>query len=235
MIGSLLALPIFRPVSLLGAPGGETVHIVVSGDTLSEIAARYGTTVGAIKIANGLSGDLIRVGDELKIPAVGGDALGAVRLATERLRGGMRTWRYVVGHHSATGNGNADIFDRYHRKIGMQNGLAYHFVIGNGSASDDGQIEVGSRWPRQLHGGHVKSWEVNRTGIGICLVGNFEEARPSAKQMESFYSLIAYLRSVVPNRLRTKVHKEVDGSRHTVCPGRNFPIAEMHRRFPDQW
>lgn len=40
---------------------------VVSGDTLSGIAAKYGTTVSKIKSLNGLNSDLIRVGQVLKI------------------------------------------------------------------------------------------------------------------------------------------------------------------------
>ncbi|GIN57238.1 D-gamma-glutamyl-meso-diaminopimelic acid endopeptidase CwlS [Lederbergia ruris] len=40
---------------------------VVSGDTLSGIAARYGTTVSKLKSQNGLNSDLIRVGQVLKV------------------------------------------------------------------------------------------------------------------------------------------------------------------------
>ncbi|GIN69680.1 D-gamma-glutamyl-meso-diaminopimelic acid endopeptidase CwlS [Bacillus sp. J14TS2] len=40
---------------------------VVSGDTLSGIAAKYGTTVSKLKSQNGLSSDLIRVGQVLKV------------------------------------------------------------------------------------------------------------------------------------------------------------------------
>jgi LysM repeat protein len=41
---------------------------VASGDTLSGIAQRFGTTIVALKAANGLSGDLINVGQVLIIP-----------------------------------------------------------------------------------------------------------------------------------------------------------------------
>jgi LysM repeat protein len=43
-------------------------HTVRSGDTLYGLAKRYGTTVGKIRSANGISGSLIRVGQKLKIP-----------------------------------------------------------------------------------------------------------------------------------------------------------------------
>lgn len=48
--------------------GGGSSHTVVSGDTLFSLARRYNTTVSAIKSANGLSSDLIRVGQTLTIP-----------------------------------------------------------------------------------------------------------------------------------------------------------------------
>ncbi|WP_247747106.1 LysM peptidoglycan-binding domain-containing protein [Alkalihalobacillus sp. BA299] len=51
------------------APEPETVsYTVVSGDTLSVIAKRFGTTVDAIKSANNLTSDMIYVGQTLTIP-----------------------------------------------------------------------------------------------------------------------------------------------------------------------
>jgi len=56
----------------VAVPAGGTTYVVKSGDTLSEIAQRHGTTVRALRTANNLSGDLIQVGQKLVIP--GGDA-----------------------------------------------------------------------------------------------------------------------------------------------------------------
>ena len=44
-----------------------TTHKVVSGDTLSALAKRYGTTVKELKDINGLKSDLIKVGQTLKL------------------------------------------------------------------------------------------------------------------------------------------------------------------------
>ncbi len=44
-------------------------HRIVSGDTLSEIAARYGVSSKQIKQVNGLRNDTIRIGQILKIPS----------------------------------------------------------------------------------------------------------------------------------------------------------------------
>lgn len=53
-------------------PAEGTRYTVRWGDTLFSIAQRFGTTVEAIKAANGLTSDLILVGQELIIPAGGG-------------------------------------------------------------------------------------------------------------------------------------------------------------------
>jgi LysM repeat protein len=45
---------------------------VVAGDTLSGIAARYRTTVQALRELNGLTSTIIRVGQVLKIPPAAG-------------------------------------------------------------------------------------------------------------------------------------------------------------------
>lgn len=44
-----------------------TTHKVVSGDTLSALAKKYGTTVKELKDINGLKSDLIKVGQTLKL------------------------------------------------------------------------------------------------------------------------------------------------------------------------
>jgi septal ring factor EnvC (AmiA/AmiB activator) len=55
-----------RPAAPVRGNGRE--HIVESGHTLSEIARAYKTTVPAIKRANNLKSDSIRVGQKLFIP-----------------------------------------------------------------------------------------------------------------------------------------------------------------------
>lgn len=48
------------------------VHLIVPGDTLSELAVQYDTTVPALVAANGIADpDLIYAGDELVIPGTG--------------------------------------------------------------------------------------------------------------------------------------------------------------------
>src|SRR5262249_48620046 len=78
-----------------------------------------------------------------------------VRKAIDDARVARNRWKYIIVHNSGTRQGNARIFDYYHRNVRrMPNGLAYHFVVGNGTSSGNGQVEIGNRWFRQLSGGH---------------------------------------------------------------------------------
>jgi murein DD-endopeptidase MepM/ murein hydrolase activator NlpD len=209
-------------------------HTVARGDTLGEIAARYGVTMTALKIANRLKSDRIFVGQVLTIP--GGASTPSVLAHVIRATAGLHIqrgrWRYVVAHHSGIEAGNARSYGAAHLRRGMENGLAYDFVIGNGRDSGDGEIEIGPRWLKQLDGGHVRNDFYNERGIGICLVGNFERRRPGTRQMASFIALVDWLRDEAPLGTRPKftVHRWVDKN-HTVCPGRYFPYEQMKRRY----
>jgi hypothetical protein len=146
-------------------------------------------------------------------------------------------WRYIVVHNSGTRQGNAKAFDFYHTKVRkMSNGLAYHFVIGNGTSSGDGQIEVGNRWKKQINGGHVHSDYLNNIALGICLVGDFNQEKPTAKQLESLDELIRYLRQrtgkIDGKWAAVKAHKDINPPKWpTDCPGGDFPYAWLRNRF----
>ena len=52
-----------------GSVAGGQIHMVKSGENLTKIAGRYGISVKALRTANGLKTDSLRVGQKLKIPA----------------------------------------------------------------------------------------------------------------------------------------------------------------------
>lgn len=154
-----------------------------------------------------------------------------VRDVTSKLQIPADRWTMIICHHSALKEGNAAIYDKAHRKRGMENGLAYHFLIGNGVDSGDGQIEIGSRWLKQIKGGHVRSDEINEVAIGICLVGNLDTEKPTENQVAALKELLCYLRDdVVGKKVKFTVHSKADPG-HTACPGKNFPTTEMLQLF----
>ncbi len=62
------------PGTLLAIEGpatrtGPVEHIIVRGDTLSDIASRYNVSLAALRRQNGLKNDRIRIGQVLQIPA----------------------------------------------------------------------------------------------------------------------------------------------------------------------
>ena len=91
--------------------GSWTRHSIVRGDTLGEIARRYGTNVTALKYTNGLASDRIIAGNDLMVPAAPGrlDALapratpdlsvaeGQVK-TIHRVRSGDSLWRIARWH-----------------------------------------------------------------------------------------------------------------------------------------
>jgi N-acetylmuramoyl-L-alanine amidase len=139
-------------------------------------------------------------------------------------------WNWIVIHHSATSVGGAGRFDKMHRTVQHWDELGYHFVIGNGSDTKDGLIEVGSRWPKQKWGAHAKTPDnqFNERGIGICLVGNFDEARPTEAQLRSLAKLVAHLQKTyrIPS---DKIIGHSDTGKPTECPGRNLQITRVRR------
>lgn len=144
-------------------------------------------------------------------------------------------WKYIIVHNSGTRQGNARVFDVYHRRVRkMQNGLAYHFVIGNGNGAGDGEIEIGNRWTRQINGGHVASDYLNNIAIGICLVGDYNRDTPTKAQMAALDELITYLRGRV-GKIKGKPaivvpHKKIN-PKPTDCPGDRFPYSWLKQRF----
>jgi N-acetyl-anhydromuramyl-L-alanine amidase AmpD len=141
-----------------------------------------------------------------------------------------RPWKYIVLHHSASATGSYAQIDRDHRAIKGWKGCGYHFVIGNGTESGDGRIEVAQRWVDQRAGAHcrdARTPEINEYGIGICLIGNFDAAPPTPRQIESARLLVAYLQDryhIPTDHIATHA---LLANGPTACPGKNFSLAAI--------
>ncbi len=230
--GMLLILP--------GSNGLATVdgvyHRVQKGETVWQISRAYRLDIETIKKANHIPRSMkIKAGQYLFIPG----AEKAIKIEPQdRLikhvlywaRRRPRKWKYVVIHHSATDKGNAYVFDKHHKKRGFKYGLGYHFVICNGTyRRKDGQIEIGNRWKWQLDGAHCRAGNGNQTGIGVCLVGDFNKTKPTQKQFDSLVRLVTHLcyHYEIPLK-NVKGHGQMAGA-NTECPGKNFPWDKFRK------
>jgi N-acetylmuramoyl-L-alanine amidase len=193
--------------------------------------------------------------------------------ADESIRGprviGWAPFRKIVIHHTASPNRVKDI--RRTMQIGyrlhvVQRGysdIGYHFMI-----SPDGEILEGRRArtyaPGEVHsgedgakngviGGH--SFGKNAGTVGICLIGNFMEAKPTDAALSSLAHLVSWeaqRHQIDP--LGSDPYIDLEGTRHeffnivghrgirqTLCPGafmvQQMPwlrqeVAERVGRFP---
>lgn len=88
--------------------GGTSQYVVRRGDTLSKISNLTGASIAQIRSANGLRGDLIRVGQTLQIPASassgttspGSSELARMSQVAHKVRKGDTLWR--IGNRYGT-------------------------------------------------------------------------------------------------------------------------------------
>lgn len=224
----LACCTVFLSVSFARADKAYTVR---RGDTLSGIAKREGVPLDRLAARNGLKNYNINAGQRLIIPT----ERGTVKRTAGVLPSGVQRaitaapvkpgrWKRIVIHHSGVNTGTVKGMDRYHREVRhMENGLAYHFVIGGGNGMANGEVAVGNRWTRQLDGGHLASESQNRNSIGICLVGNFDQHKPTEAQIRQLTALVEALLKrchLKPDAVKTHQQVNIIGTR---CPGRHFP------------
>jgi hypothetical protein len=225
----------------------EETYTVRRGDTLFGVARSCGISPTVLAERNGLSRNYyLYAGQRLVIPgrptprrSTVEPSRSSATTAPARLPRSIQRaidhapvrpgrWQYIVIHHSGVDNGTMKAMDQYHRQVRhMENGIAYHFVIGNGSGMADGEIATTRRWTGQLDGGHLASEAQDRIALGICLVGDFQQRNPSARQLDSLRALVEAL--LVRCRLTpaaVKTHQQINVV-STRCPGTKFPAASF--------
>ncbi len=212
-----------RCLTNMGGPK-TIIHEVGPLETVWRISRMYDVPADSIYRANGLKpSDPLRIGQKLTVP-------NAKQLRHVISLYPNQQWKYIIVHHTATDIGKALQVDRAHHDRGFWNGLGYHFVIDNGTlGKGDGQIEVAPRWIKQQVGAHCKAGGMNDKGIGIALVGNFNEDNPTANQIQSLTFLIKTLVQYYNIPLnRVMGHRDVEGA-STDCPGKRFPWSNVRQ------
>ena len=117
----------------------------------------------------------------------------------------------IVIHHvgSTDKNVNSAAIHRWHINNGWK-GIGYHYII-----RKDGTIERGR--PLGTTGAHC--YNQNEHTVGICIIGNFELARPTQAQFRSAEKLIGAVCGIYginPTDQSVVGHKYYN---RTACPG----------------
>ncbi len=151
-------------------------------------------------------------------------------------RGGISNrWKCVVVHHSGSDKSTPQGMRDWHVNGRGWDALGYHFVIGNGQGYPDGKVYVGERWPKQMHGAHCKTKSnfYNDHGIGICLIGDLNKHKPTAKQEAALANLLAFLsqKCGIP---KSKIHTHGGVTHATECPGRHFSLTKVIGQMPSR-
>jgi hypothetical protein len=178
-----------------------------------------GSTVNSAPPSGTASGQAARNGDA-----------GQIELVRWVPEDRLKEWKFIVLHHSATSSGSVETIDEEHRQRRDRQGrpwrgIGYHFVVGNGQGMPDGEIRPTFRWTEQASGAHSGNVEFNELGVGICLIGNFEQNRPTPRQLESTRQLVAALQQRL-GIADSEILRHGD-IKATACPGRLFSLKSI--------
>jgi len=147
---------------------------------------------------------------------------------------------YIVIHHSLTKDSETVSWGAirdYHLAKGWTD-IGYHF--GLEQIGKYNEILFG-RLPYRV-GAHTKELNMNRVGLGICVVGNFDETPPSESTLTKLRSLVLWLMDdyEVPS---TNVvgHRDVGlmagfdwkKGQYKSCPGTKFDMQKFRQSLTD--
>lgn len=105
-------------------------------------------------------------------------------------------WTRVEIDFSGTRRGSAATLHQLHRRLGVSDGLAYHFVVGNGDGMGDGEIQIGFRWRDQLPSVLPTAsgrQDLRPNAITVCVIGRGPDGRPTDRQITELTWLVRQL------------------------------------------
>jgi hypothetical protein len=109
---------------------------------------------------------------------------------------------------------------RAHRQRGSEwVDIGYHYII-----DPSGRVWEGR--PITIEGAHVS--KTNEHNLGICVLGNFDEQRPTSDTLNTLDSFVAYQARLHRVSMRNVfTHQEL---KPTACPGRNLQKYMLETR-----
>lgn len=140
------------------------------------------------------------------------------------------SWNHVVVHHSAGHDTDAldtESIDRFHEEVRGWRDVGYAWLV---ERVGDYYTAVMGR-PLTWAGAHEP--KANRTGIGVCFVGNFSLEELPEEQLDVGARLIAGLLVLLGVEGAADVPGKIKPHRHykaTECPGNLFPLDDLVAR-----
>jgi hypothetical protein len=135
---------------------------------------------------------------------------------------------HIVLHHSLTKDGETvswQAIRKYHTETQGWSDIGYHYGVE--LVNDEHEVLVGR--PEHLAAAAVKENDMNRLGIHVCLVGNFDIAPPSEAMLQ-----VAVGRILRPLMVRYGIAADGIVGHHLYapyksCPGTQFDIPLVRR------
>ena len=133
-------------------------------------------------------------------------------------------WTCIYVHHSRSANSNS-------AKLANANGeLDDHFVIGNGQGLSDGEIQLGQRWDQQRSAAAPKpGTRIDPACISICVVGDFDQNRPTPMQIRRLARLVSTLQARY--RIPLTHIALADQPQSVAGIGRFFPVSALREQL----
>ena len=130
-------------------------------------------------------------------------------------------WTAIYVHQSKTSRGDAATLAEAAAAWGVA-GPPDHFVVGNGLGAGDGEVQFTPRWDEQRPAAPPAAGAtIDPACISICLVGDFDRARPTDAQLQRLSALLSALSrrlDVPPERIHV-----VRDSATAAGVGSHFP------------
>lgn len=130
-------------------------------------------------------------------------------------------WKYIYIHHSGSDTpteGDA------------VTASGDHFVIGGPAATGGagGGVQIGPRWQQQLTG-EVTDVRLPADCVAICVVGDFDQAAPSARQVEQLEALVKAIQRRCGIAEADVLYQKLQAGSPAGI-GRFFPVNALRQR-----
>ena len=103
-------------------------------------------------------------------------------------------------------------------------------MIGNGSGLADGEVQMGQRWEQQRPAAApIRATRIDPHCISICLVGDFDQTRPTATQVRRLGQLVTALQAHY--RIPLSSVALADQAQSAAGSGRFFPVSTFREQL----